>query len=195
MRFYQINANLETIAFPDLLGFLTPEEKQTCFKLVKEKDQYIQAMSYTLQRYALHRYALQRYEENMVELKDIPITRQPGQKPYYTPGGIHYSVSHSQGYIFLVISRSPCGLDVEGPRKNIAALLYRAFALENGTVKHWTMVESCLKYYGCGLSGLSEIAFTNAFQIRFKNEWVNQYDISDVLHLPAGFVGTLTFNL
>jgi phosphopantetheinyl transferase len=190
MRFYKINANLETIAFTDLLAFLTLAEKQICFKLVKEKDQYIQAMSYALQRFAISRYI----EINTNEpLKEIPITRNPGLKPYYTPGDIHYSVSHTQGYIFLVIASYPCGLDVESPRHNIATLLKREFALENGSVKHWTMVESCLKYYGCGLSGLCDIAFTNDGILRFKNKSVNQYDMSDILKLPAGFAGTLTW--
>ena len=165
---------------------LNPEEITTCLAL-DDKERYAQAMSYVLQRYAISKYTK---DTRYVHLKDIPITRKTGYKPYFTPGGIHYSVSHTKGHIFVIISKQPCGLDIEYQRANITDILYREFGIKEGTIRHWTMVESCLKYYGCGLTGIQDISFNNENHLFYKNKSVKQMDITAIL--PIELYGTLT---
>ena len=192
MILYYVDANHTIIPLDHLFKVLNPEEINTCLTL-DHKYQYAQAMSYMLQRYAISTYArytrYTRYNLNL--LKDIPITRKPGHKPYFTPGGIHYSVSHTKGHIFVLISDQPCGLDIECQRASISDILHREFGIKDGTIRHWTMVESCLKYHGCGLAGIKDISFNNENYLFYKNKSVKQIDITAIL--PKELYGTLTF--
>jgi len=184
MLLYYINANHPILPLDSLFEMLSQEEINTCLSLT-EKHQYSQAMSYTLQRYALSKTL------NRFNLKDIPITRKLGHKPYYRPGGIHYSVSHTNGHIFVIVSDKPCGLDIEGQRPTITDILKREFGMKEGTIQHWTMVESCLKYHGCGLAGLKDVSFDKKNQLLYKNKSVTQMDITALL--PKDLYGTVTF--
>ena len=188
MLLYYINANQHILPLNSLCELLTQEEINTCLSLT-EKHQYAQAMSYTLQRYALSK-ALQ--DGSNLTVKDIPITRKPGYKPYFTPGGIHYSVSHTKSHIFVIVSDKPCGLDVEGKRPTIPDILYREFGLNEGTVQHWTMVESCLKYHGCGLAGIKDVSFDKENQLLYKNKSVRQMNITAILPKDLDLYGTVT---
>ena len=191
MLLYYINANHHILPLELLFELLTREEIDTCLCLT-EKHQYIQAMSYTLQRYAIFQTLK---DGSNLTLKDIPITRKPGYKPYYTPGGVHYSVSHTKGHIFVIVSDNPCGIDIESQRASIPDILYREFGLKEGTVQHWTMVESCLKYYGCGLAGIHDISFDKENQLLYKNKSVRQMTVilPKDLNLNLDLYGTVTF--
>ena len=95
-------------------------------------------------------------------IEEIPeILRDEMGKPYFVGGGIHFNVSHSEGYLAIAVSKYSVGVDIQGP-KNIREGMYKKVVQpaeaeligqerEQDFLRLWTLKESFVKAEGRGL--------------------------------------------
>ena len=65
-----------------------------------------------------------------------PIAVTPRGKPYFPGSPWHFSISHTRGHAFCVLSRSPVGLDAESLERRIDLRLADKI-LSPGTMMHY----------------------------------------------------------
>ena len=95
-----------------------------------------------------------------------PIAIAPGGKPYFTEGGLHFSVSHSKGHVFCALSDRQIGLDAEELDRAVKPGLaekilspgeyaqYLAAEDKNtALLTFWVLKEAAAKCSGRGLRG------------------------------------------
>ena len=113
-------------------------------------------------RSSLVRLLLKAALEDVYGLSFLPdISVKPGGKPFFASlPDVHFSLSHSDGFIMCAVSDSPVGCDIQTVR-NVSEKLIRRI-MGNGEAKRfeergrrtedffrlWTLKESALKLYG-----------------------------------------------
>ena len=95
-----------------------------------------------------------------------PIARTERGKPYFTSGGLHFSISHSKAHVFCALSDCPVGIDAEeedrkvdlrlsekilspGEKEQYLAAGDKRLAL----LTFWVLKEAAAKCTGEGLRG------------------------------------------
>ena len=84
--------------------------------------------------------------------RDVEIVREYGEKPRFSKGDAHFSLSHSHGVLMLGISHSEIGVDIEKIRPvNVEKFDFVDADNERDFFRKWTERESWLKFTGVGL--------------------------------------------
>ena len=95
-----------------------------------------------------------------------PVLTQPQGKPYLSDGSAHFSISHTKGHVFCVLSDKPVGIDAEEQDRDIDLRLAEKI-LSPGEKAHflaaanprqallrlWVLKEAGVKCTGQGLRG------------------------------------------
>ena len=87
-------------------------------------------------------------------------------KPYFTEGGLHFSISHSKGHVFCALSDRPIGIDAEEVDRAVSPSLagkilspgeyaqwQQAQEKNRALLTFWVLKEAQVKYTGEGLRG------------------------------------------
>ena len=95
-----------------------------------------------------------------------PIAVAERGKPYFVHGALHFSISHTKGHVFCVLSDAPVGLDAEEMDRKIDLRLaekilsesekrrYEASPDKRDTLlRFWVLKEAAAKLTGEGLRG------------------------------------------
>ena len=95
-----------------------------------------------------------------------PIGETERGKPYFTEGGLHFSISHSKGHVFCALSDKPIGIDAEEADRAINPALaekilspaeyarwQRAQDPQRALLTFWVLKEAQAKCTGQGLRG------------------------------------------
>ncbi len=128
-----------------------------------------------------------------IEYKDLSFNEHG--KPYINGSNMHFSISHSNGYVALATSNSIIGIDIEFNRtidNKILKLLKERIYNDNdyknddsslsSFIKTWTIKEAYSKFVGIGISiGLKDI------EINYEN--------GSVLHKGFTKATYKTFNI
>ena len=90
----------------------------------------------------------------------------PRGKPYFADGSAHFSISHTKGHVFCVLSQRPVGLDAEEEDRDIDLRLadkilspselerfQKAADPRQALLKLWVLKEAAAKCSGDGLRG------------------------------------------
>lgn len=98
------------------------------------------------------------------EMPDILV--QPGGKPYFSHGNVHFSITHTRGHAFCVLADSPVGIDAEELTRAVKPGLaekilssgeleqYRAAEDKNrALLTFWVLKEAEAKRTGRGIRG------------------------------------------
>ena len=94
------------------------------------------------------------------------IATTPRGKPYFVEGKVHFSISHTAGWVFCVLSERPVGIDAEATNRNIRLELAekilsageqahyaRAVDKRDALLRFWVLKEAAAKCSGEGLRG------------------------------------------
>lgn len=131
------------------IKYLTPQRLNRLYKYRRAEDRARCLAAGLL----MHRYAGITYE---------PLYGVYG-KPY-THGDLHFNVSHGGEYVVLAVSENEVGVDVERCQdfcKDIAdicftprerAWIFGAQNIKRAFFRLWTLKESVMKLFGCGLN-------------------------------------------
>ena len=124
-------------------------------------------------------------------LSDVQIARTENGKPYLTDGDLQFSLSHTDGWIFLAVARGRVGLDAERvDRKTDFSAIVKKYPVlgefdcktPSDFVRLWTVVESNVKRVGGRLlDGLRKLRAFNG-ELVFENEppaWTKTKIIED----------------
>ena len=95
-----------------------------------------------------------------------PIAVGPRGKPYFPGSDLHFSISHSKGYVFCALSHSPIGIDAEEADRPISPALaekilspgeyaqwQQAADPQKALLTFWVLKEAQAKCTGEGLRG------------------------------------------
>ena len=94
------------------------------------------------------------------------IVKDPGGKPRFAEGALHFSISHTKGHVFCVLADKPVGVDAEEMDRQIDLRLAEKILSESekrrfdGTadkrdalLRFWVLKEAAAKLTGEGLRG------------------------------------------
>lgn len=112
-------------------------------------------------RALLARLYRQHFGEEMPE-----ILIEPGGKPYFATGNVHFSITHTKGHVFCGLADRPLGIDAEELTRPVKPSLakrvlspaeytqYEAAADKNRAfLTFWVLKEAAAKLSGEGLRG------------------------------------------
>jgi 4'-phosphopantetheinyl transferase len=156
---YTIYLPLFIDALPDLVFFLSPEERNRSERFHHKKDQNQFAICRSLLKLVLA-------AQTKVAIKDICIEYHLNKKPYLASHPwLHFNVSHSEDHAIIALSHREVGIDIESIPQNLDLdnLLPDIFTkneileIENAEDKKkafyllWTRKEALVKALGKGI--------------------------------------------
>jgi len=190
-----------------------PDFYQLAYCLTTEEKKRIQtyAFSEDSMRFGLARYLLR------IELSKI-LNKPPSQvylsytkygKPYLEGyKGIYFSISHSEEYVLIALSSSRMGVDIECikniddtminsqffTKEEIRKILYEDKTNKIKTFYSiWTQKEAFIKAIGVGMYiEPSTFDMLNEKMISFEGK---KYKIENILDIPKGYVGGISYHI
>ena len=113
-----------------------------------------------------------------------PIVKEPGGKPVFAGGGLHFSVSHTKRHVFCALSDRPIGIDAEEADRNVDLRLAEkilsaeeyaqwreAEDKQRALLTFWVLKEADAKYTGKGIHG-----YPNQTDFRLTDPRVTEYN-------------------
>lgn len=142
---------------------LSVEEKKRADRFLFKKDKHDFVIAHALKREKIAD------QLNISDPTSIYFENSPSGKPYLKGSALHFNISHSHGWVALVISqKSECGIDIESyqnRRLNQLPLLIdktmselEKSAIDNSSnrlyafIDRWVLKEAYLKKSGVGLA-------------------------------------------
>ncbi len=142
--------------------WMSPQRKARVNRLFRERDQKCAVASDMLARQLIAEWFHLKPEE-------IKFSVDEHGKPHAPDLPIHFSISHSQNYVFCAVSDQPIGVDIEAIRPIDVKVISRFCTDEelqylnedpqSRFFELWTAKEACAKLSGIGLAAINDYHF------------------------------------
>lgn len=158
-QFWLVDISHDILFFLESLDLLDRQERIKAGKYFQEADQYRYITGKVLGKLVLSRLL-------SISPEEITFEKARNGKPYLRGfPNIHFNLSHSGDKVALLVSNSPCGIDVEEDKPGLDYLPLMRYAFHSREIewvnvsseprlafyKIWTAKEALLKAHGSGL--------------------------------------------